>query len=242
MGQAEESCGSAKVFIVDPSPSTGDIISEILEGSNLRCEAFRSGREFLAAYHDSQPGCLVLELRIPDMSGLQLQHRLLAGGSGLPLVFFTDDTNVSTAVELMRGGAVHVIEKPARPIELLSAIQEAIDLDQHRRNIRTRQARLRSLTESLTSKEREVLELISRGKSSKAIAAELELSVRAIELRRNSLMKKLDAASAAELMRFSVVVQREIGLGMDDGRFVRFDTPRKFSDWAEINATSPLAG
>ena len=86
------------------------------------------------------------------MSGLQLQHRLSARGSDLPLVFLTADTNVSTAVELMRGGAVHVLEKPARSIELLSAIQEAIDLNQHRRNVKQHHTRLRDLTASLTSK------------------------------------------------------------------------------------------
>ena len=199
-----------KVFIVDPDPSTAVVTKQTLEGSNLQCEVFLSGRDFLAAYDDSQPGCLVLELRIPDMSGLQLQHRLSARGSDLPLVFLTADTNVSTAVELMRGGAVHVLEKPARPIELLSAIQEAVDLNQHRRNVKQHHIRLLDLTASLTSKERQVLELIGRGKSIKAIAAELQLSVRAIELRRQSLMNKLGAASSSELMRFSVMMHREL--------------------------------
>ena len=110
----------------------------------------------------------------------------------------------------MRGGAVHVLEKPARPIELLSAIQEAVDLNQHRRNVKQHHIRLLDLTASLTSKERQVLELIGRGKSIKAIAAELQLSVRAIELRRQSLMNKLGAASSSELMRFSVMMHREL--------------------------------
>jgi FixJ family two-component response regulator len=225
------------VFVVDPDPLTGVLVKEILEGSALQCEVFHSGRDFLAAFHDSQPGCLVLELRIPDMSGLQLQHRLLARGSDLPLIFLTADTNVSTAVELMRGGAVHVLEKPARPIEVLSAIQEAIDLDQHRRNCKQRHTRLRDLTAALTAKERQVLELIGRGKSIKAIAAELELSVRAIELRRHSLMNKLRAASSLELMRFSVMLQRELSTGHDAVTSIPFDRDENSLSWTARNST-----
>jgi FixJ family two-component response regulator len=235
MYRMESLSDEPKVFVVDPDPSTALVTKETLEGSNLQCEVFRSGRDFLAAYDDSQPGCLVLELRIPDMSGLQLQHRLSARGSDLPLVFLTADTNVSTAVELMRGGAVHVLEKPARPIELLSAIQEAIDLDQHRRNVKQHHSRLRDLTAALTSKERQVLELIGRGKSIKAIAAELELSVRAIELRRQSLMNKLGAASSSELMRFSVMVQREFDPRPDAARCYPVDGRESASSWTARN-------
>jgi two-component system response regulator FixJ len=169
------------------------------------------------------------------MSGLQLQHRLSARGSDLPLVFLTADTNVSTAVELMRGGAVHVLEKPARPIELLSAIQEAVDLNQHRRNVKQHHIRLLDLTASLTSKERQVLELIGRGKSIKAIAAELQLSVRAIELRRQSLMNKLGAASSSELMRFSVMVQRELDPRPDAANSYPSNAQEIASSWTARN-------
>jgi two-component system, LuxR family, response regulator FixJ len=200
---------TATVFVVDPDPATGGVVREVLEGSGLDCELFRSGRDFLAAYHNSRPGCLLLEQRIPDMSGLQLQHRLSASGCSLPLVFMTANTDVSTAVELMRGGAVHVLEKPARAVELFNAIQEAVALDQDRRHAKQQQTNLEDLTAALTRKERQVLELIAKGRSSKAMASELELSVRAIELRRNSLMKKLDFHSSLELMRFAVVAHTE---------------------------------
>lgn len=228
-----------KVFVVDPDPSTEVVTKKILEGSNLQCDVFRAGRDFLAAYEDSQPGCLVLELRIPDMSGLQLQHRLSARGSALPLVFLTADTDVSTAVELMRGGAIHVLEKPARPIELLSAIQEAIDLDQQRRAVREHRCKLQELTSSLTLKEQRVLELISSGKSTKAIAAELQLSVRAIELRRQSLMNKLSAESPLELMRFSVMLRQELNAGLDTSGSREGHGSRL--EWTGENETAPLA-
>ncbi len=207
---------TATVFVVDPDPATGGVVREALEGSGLDCEFFRSGRDFLAAHHESRSGCLVLEQRIPDMSGLQLQHRLSASGCSLPLVFMTADTDVSTAVELMRGGAIHVLEKPPRAVELYSAIQEALTLDRVRRQARHQQAELNDLTAALTRKERQVLELIGRGRSSKAMAAELELSVRAIELRRNGLMKKLGLHSSLELMRFAVVAQKESVNGSSD--------------------------
>jgi FixJ family two-component response regulator len=203
------------VFVVDPDPLTGQTTRELLDGSELGCEMFRSGREFLAAYRHDQPGCLVLEQRIPDMSGLQLQHRLSASGAVLPLIFVTASLDVSTAVEFMRGGAVHVLEKPVRSFELWEAIQEAIDLDRERRGAKNVQLKIRNLTDTLTRKERQVLELIAAGRSSKEIAGELEICVRAVELRRNSLMKKLELDSSLELMRFSVMAHREIGLGSD---------------------------
>jgi two-component system, LuxR family, response regulator FixJ len=197
------------VSVVDPDPATGKLVQEIVGGSDWRCEVFSSGRDFLAAYHDERLGCLVLEQRIPDMSGLQLQHRLSARGSKLPLVFVTANTDVSMAVELMRGGAVHLLEKPVRPVELLSAIEEAVKLDRDRRCTTNRQAKLQKTVASLTTKECHVLELTGRGKSVKAIAAELGLSLRAIELRRSSLMKKLGLCSSIELMRFAVMEHRE---------------------------------
>jgi two-component system, LuxR family, response regulator FixJ len=200
------------VFVVDPDPSTGQTTRELLDGTEVVCELYRSGHEFLGAYRDDRPGCLVLEQRIPDMSGLQLQHRLAASGTILPLVFVTACSDVSTAVEFMRGGAVHVLEKPVRSIELLEAIQEAIALDRGRRVAKNNQTRFKNLTDALTRNERQVLELIAAGQSVKAIAAELELCVRAVELRRKSLMQKLEVGSSLELMRFSVIAQRKLGL------------------------------
>ncbi len=213
---SHDSHDTATVFVVDPDPSTGGVIQEVLHGSDLGCEVYRSGRDFLAAFRTSRPGCLVLEQRIPDMSGLQLQHRLSASGCPLPLVFMMADTDVSTAVELMRGGAVHVLEKPPRAVELCNAIQEAVALDRVRRQARHQQATLHDLTAALTRKQRQVLELIGQGRSSKAMAAELELSVRAIELRRNGLMKKLGLDSSLELMRFAVIALKESANGSSE--------------------------
>jgi two-component system, LuxR family, response regulator FixJ len=196
------------VFVVDPDPATGALTKELFEGSHLRCETYSTCREFLAAYDSGCPGCLVLEHRIPDMSGLQLQRRLAASSSKLPLVFVLAAANVSTAVELMRGGAVHVLEKPVRPVELLTAIQEALALDHDRRIEVQHEAKTREQIAALTRKEREVLTLIAQGKSTKAIAAHFGLTVRAVEQRRRNLMGKLHFRSPLELLRFSVTARQ----------------------------------
>jgi FixJ family two-component response regulator len=199
------------VSVVDPDPSTGQTTREILDGSGVSCAIHRTGREFLCAFRDGRPGCLVLEQRLPDMSGLQLQHRLATPTVGLPLVFVVANPEVSIAVELMRGGAVHVLEKPARPAELLQAIQEALEIDRERRRSRDEEMRVKGLVATLSQRELEVLELIAVGKPPKSIAAALELSVRAVELRRKSLMSKLRIGSSFELMRFSVIAKTEFG-------------------------------
>ena len=212
------------VFVVDPDPATAAMTTELVKDSDLHCEVFRSGRDFLAEYQESRPGCLVLEQRIPDMSGLQLQHRLAAAGAPLPLVFMIANADVSLAVELMRGGAVHVLEKPARSMELWGAIQEAIGLNSQRLLDKAQQTRLRELTASLTAKERQVLELVAEGRSAKNMAKLLAISVRAIELRRTSLMKKLDLGTTLELMRFSVLAsQTSILAGRPSPRWPWFD-------------------
>jgi FixJ family two-component response regulator len=208
---------AATVFVVDPDPATDGLITDALAGSGLACEFFRSGRDFLAAFSDSRSGCLVLEQRIPDMSGLHLQQRLATGGCSLPLVFMSANSDVSTAVELMRRGAVHVLEKPVRPIELFNAIQEALALDRERQRARSREANLNKLTATLTQKDRETLDLIAKGRSCKAMASDLDLSVRAVEMRRNSLMRKLGIHSSPDLMRFAVIFQLDSAVNAING-------------------------
>jgi FixJ family two-component response regulator len=206
------------VFVIDPDPATGAIVADLLSGSELRCEVYSTCRDFLAEHDVSRSGCVVLEQRIPDMSGLQLQRRLVLDGSRqLPLLFVLDDPTVSTAVELMRGGAIHVLEKPLRPVELLTAIHEALDIDRNRRRAVQTDEQLQDHIAALTRKEREVLELIAIGKSVKAMAAQLELSVRAIEQRRHGLMAKLHLDSPLELMRFSVNAHRVFPVAAANG-------------------------
>jgi FixJ family two-component response regulator len=210
MSLSSESQEVPTVFVVDPDAATGKKISEVLDGLKVASKAFQTARDFLLAYNEGQPGCLVLEQRIPDMSGFQLQHRLSASGGVLPLIFAIAKPEVSTAVELMRGGAVHVLEKPLRALELLKAIEEALLVDQKRRQAKSEDRRLEGMTATLSRKELEVLQLTAAGKSAKAIAAALELSVRAVEIRRKSLKEKLAVNTSAELMRFSIIANAKV--------------------------------
>ena len=196
------------VFLIDPDPSTHGPVSEVASSLNLSCKAYTSGREFLAAYPSGAAGCLVLEVKIPDMSGLQIQRRLAADGISLPLVFLSGHTDVSLAVELMRGGAVHYLQKPLRQVELLNAIQEAVALDMARRRAAQRRRRLSEGIALLAAREREVLCRIGEGKTSRMIASELGLVVRTVELRRASLMRKLGLESSLALLRFAILALR----------------------------------
>jgi len=201
MPRASCSADSATVFVIDPDPALGRMLRE---GTNLCCQMFCSAREFFAGGHETQPGCLVLETMIPDMGGLQIQRRLAAIDCLLPLVFVASRTDVSTAVELMRSGALHVLEKPVRPIDLVGAIQEALAVNQDRRRAAEQQRALRERIACLTWKDRQVLQLIAQGKSVKAMSTALGLCARAVELRRRRLIEKLELGSPLELMRFSI--------------------------------------
>ena len=187
------------------------ITREVLDGAGVSCVEYRTGREFLAADQNLQSGCVVLEPRLPDMHGVQIQHLLSASGDVLPVIFAVSKLDVSTAVEFMRSGAVHVLEKPVRPAELLATIQEALELSLERRRKKNEELRIKGLTATLSKKEVDVLELIATGRSPKMIATALQLSVRAVELRRKSLMSKLRVGSSLELMRFSVIAKAEFG-------------------------------
>ena len=161
------------VFVVDPDPVTGTTIKDLLQGYKWVVQAYTSGREFFSDYAGDRPGCLVLEQRVFDISGLQIQRRLAEKNQRLPLVFVTSALDISTAVVLMRGGAIHILEKPLRSIELLNAIQEAVAIDQNERRQEVGKRRMRELIAMLTRKERQLIGLFAVAKSTKVIAAEL---------------------------------------------------------------------
>lgn len=192
------------VFVIDPDPGTGAVVRDLLHGAEFAYEGFNSARAFFAAFQPSRRGCLILESRIPDMGGLQIQRRLAALHAILPLIFVTAKIDVSTAVELMRGGAVHVLEKPPRSIELWNAIQEAMAVETQRRAAHREREQRRTCIAALTGKERQVLKGMAHGKEIKVIAEELGISVRAVQLRRKAMMEKLELRSVPELLRFSL--------------------------------------
>lgn len=203
------------VFVIDPDPATGRMVKDLLQGCNVTVQVHALGREFVASYDGKQSGCLVLEQRIFDMSGFQIQQRLAEQNQRLPMVYVTSGLDVSTAVLLMRGGATHILEKPLRPIELLSAIQEAVAIDQDQRSQECEKRRVKESIALLTSKERQLVGLIACAKSTKAIAAELSICSRAVELRRRAVMDKLGLTSSLELIKFALLACRECSHYLD---------------------------
>ncbi len=197
------------VFVIDPDPATGMLVKELVAGYKLTVQAYASGLDFFASYAGDRAGCLVLEQRIFDLSGLQIQRRLAEQNQRLPTVFVTSGLDVSTAVVLMRGGAIHVLEKPLRSIELLNAIQEAVAVNADERRQMAGKRRVRESVALLTRKERQLVSLVASAKSTKAIAAELRICSRAVELRRRGVMDKLGLKSSLELLRFCILAWQE---------------------------------
>jgi RNA polymerase sigma factor (sigma-70 family) len=166
-----------------------------------RIETFSSAAEFLAAYRPNRAGCLILDVGLAGMSGLELQRRLIRDKISLPVVFVTGHANVAMAVEAMQLGAVNFLVKPVQEQQLWDSIRKALELDSQNRRRLARRQRAEERLSKLTPGERKVLDLILEGKMNKEIAAELGLSTRTIEDRRAKLMKKMDAQCVAELVQ-----------------------------------------
>ena len=211
------------VFVIDSELATRHLIKDLIRGTDLQCVVYEVGREFFAAYDAARPGCVVLELSMPDMSGLQIQRRLASLQATLPLIFLTARADFSMAVEVMRGGAMNVLQKPPRPLELWNAVQEGITLDRQRRKLLEQQTTMRDRIAALTWKERQLLGLLAEGKASTDMSIDLGITVRAVQLRRQQLLKKLRIHSSAELVRFAIAAMEAFG-----SFFVRSDSSYPF--------------
>jgi two-component system, LuxR family, response regulator FixJ len=192
------------VFLVDPDGPTRDAIANLAGLMNLHCEAFVSGEEFFAAFDPARPCCVVMEIKVPGMNGLQIQKRLRESGIAMPIIFISSGPSVSIAVHAMRAGALHFLEKPVRENDLWNAIQEALQLDEQRRKARLLRKDADQRAGMLTEKEQAVLEMIADGLAKQAIAGELGVSVRTVEHHRTQLMRKLQTNSMAGLMQFAL--------------------------------------
>ena len=192
------------VFVVDPDRSTYEMFRLLAGTMNFRCEGYVSGEDFLACDSFPRPGCAVIELSVPDINGLRLQEELKQRGDGLPVVFLASQASVSIAVWAMRAGAVHFLEKPVREHELWDAVYDAIQLDIRRHDASRQREECNRRLDKLTPKEHDVLDLIARGCSKRAIADQMDVCVRTVELRRRDLMKKLGLKSLWELVHFAL--------------------------------------
>jgi FixJ family two-component response regulator len=189
------------VFVIDDDRGVREATKSLILSVGLRVETFRTAQEFLSRKRPDAPGCLVLDVRLPGLSGLDLQRELTKAGTPIPIVFITGHGDVPMSVQAMKAGAVEFLTKPFRDQQLLDAIQQAIDRDRVERRQRTEAAELRRRYELLTPREREVMGLVVAGLLNKQIAAELGTSEKTVKVHRGRVMAKLEVGSVAELVR-----------------------------------------
>lgn len=198
----------AAVFVVDDNGGVRKSLRALLESAGLAVETYASGEEFLAAYNPARPGCLVLDVRLRYGSGLDLQDELRRRKALLPIIVLTGYGDVQTSVRALKAGAFDFLQKPAPPTVLLERIGAAIEFDHQARAATTDRAAVSERLAHLTSREREVMELLMAGKPSKEIAAALHVSVRTVEGHRRMVLLKVNVSSAAQLVR-TVLSARE---------------------------------
>ena len=193
------------VFIVDDDEALRDSLRWLLESVGLRVEAHDSANSFLQSYYPGQSGCLLLDVRMPGMSGLELQEQLESRDVRLPVVIMTGHGDVSMAVRALKAGALDFIEKPFDDELLLASIQRALLLDVEQRKNRATRAEILARLAQLTRREHQVMELVTIGKANKQIASELNVSAKTDEAHRAHVMEKMQANSLAELVRMSML-------------------------------------
>ena len=191
------------VFVVDDDSSVCEAIKSLIRSVGLRVETFGTAQEFLSSKRPDAPGCVVLDVRLPGLSGLDLQRELAAHDINLPVIFITGHGDIPMSVRAMKAGALEFLTKPFRDQDLLDAIQQALERDRSARQQRSETAELRERFDSLTSREREVMGLVVSGLLNKQIAGELGTSEVTIKIHRSQVMKKMGAGSLAELVRMT---------------------------------------
>jgi FixJ family two-component response regulator len=192
------------VFVVDDDEGVRDGLSLLLSTVGQHCVLYKGATEFLDDYDEGTHGCLILDIRMPRMSGLELQKKLIDMGSKLPIIFITGHGDIPMAVQAMRRGAVDFIRKPFREHDLLDRINEALNLDDTNHQKEVGYKELDEKLQSLTEREQEVFERVADGKMNKVIAMDLGISERTVEVHRGQMMKKLGAKTLAQLVRIKI--------------------------------------
>jgi FixJ family two-component response regulator len=197
------SAASATVFVIDDDEDVRASIQRLLKTVGLQGEGFASAQVFLQRKMPEGPSCLILDNRLPGMSGLEMQRKLLAAGISIPIIFLTAHADVDMAVRAMKLGAAEFLTKPFRPQELVDAVQKALQRDEARRRAQSEVSVLRQRFETLTAREREVMELFASGMPTKQIASRLGVTEVTAAVHRGNVMRKMQAGSSAELGRMA---------------------------------------
>lgn len=197
----------ATVFLVDDDEAVRDAMSLLLKSVDLRVQAFDSATAFLDTYDPDQQGVLVLDIRMPGMSGMELQDKLLELGFNIPIVFITGHGDIPMAVEAMRKGAVDFVPKPFRDQDLLDRVNHALRIEEDSHEANAAKEEIGRRIERLTPREREVMELVVQGAANKVIAGDLNVSQRTVEIHRARVMEKLQVRSVAQLVRLYIAAQ-----------------------------------
>jgi two-component system response regulator FixJ len=192
------------VFVVDNDPAVLDSLRWLIESAGLTAATFPSAEAFLEAYDPQVPGCLVLDVRMPSMSGLQLQQQLAATGRIIPIIYLSGHADVPTVVQTMKAGAVDFVQKPYDDEYLLHRIRHALQCDAELRRVRVSREEAVARLSRLTFREYEVLEAVVSGKPNKRIALDLGVSLKTVEAHRASIMKKTRSQSVAELVQLAL--------------------------------------
>ena len=192
------------VFIVDDDESIRTLWRWLMESNGLAVQVFGSASEFIEAYREDTPGCLVLDLRLPGMTGLELQEHLAQKGILIPIVFVSGHGDVATAVSALKAGAIDFVQKPFSYRDVLAIVKKALQKDTDIRARRSLRAQVADRLAQLTEREHQVLRCVIDGKPNKIIAAELEISMKTLEFHRSKVMEKMGAASLAELVHIAM--------------------------------------
>jgi two-component system, LuxR family, response regulator FixJ len=209
MAKFEEALSGATVYVVDDDDGMRRALSLLLNTVGYKTAAFASPKEFLEKFKPETAGCLVLDIRMPGISGLELQQHLNRTGSMLPVIFITGHGDIPMAVQAMKEGAFEFVQKPFRDQDLLDRINHALEQDKENRSTLARRADVLHRVESLTPREKQVMELVVDGAANKVIAIDLGLSERTVEIHRAKVMEKMGARSVAHLVKLQMSLSTE---------------------------------